>query len=172
MDAATAQRQGWAITGVVGSLVLCLLLLACPGRLVAQERAPHQPSAPVDTGWLSTDAASVMHSFPGYRLLPEESRDHGFWMGSVDTADAGSRRVSAPASAPPYPAYWLRPADSSEREQHMAFASLAMDAQQSGRVEAADLPRWEFLERHRLMLSVLIPVTTLGAVTADALLPY
>jgi uncharacterized protein YfiM (DUF2279 family) len=54
----------------------------------------------------------------------------------------------------------------------MASAALAMDdGQQLERAEA-ELPRSEFLERHRLLFSILLPVVTLAAVTGDALLPY
>ena len=36
----------------------------------------------------------------------------------------------------------------------------------------AELPRWEFLERNRRLLSILLPITTVALVSVDALLPY
>jgi uncharacterized protein YfiM (DUF2279 family) len=54
----------------------------------------------------------------------------------------------------------------------MVSAALAMADGQSLEHAEAELPRWEFLERHRLLFSILIPVATLTAVTGDALLPY
>ena len=51
----------------------------------------------------------------------------------------------------------------------MAFADLAMDAP---RQTEADLPRWEFLERHQRLFSILIPIASVGGVMANSLIGY
>ena len=137
----------------MGSLGLCfLLLLASPGRLAAQDKDGAAPS----------ETASWTRSFPVYRLLPEESRDHEPWMASADLAtDALSLRARETASwTPPCPTHRLMSADSTECEQGLAFAA------------EAELPRWAFLERHRLLFSTLIPITGLALVTANSLVGY
>ena len=135
-------------TQAVGSLGLCfLLVLAGPGRLAAQD--------------------SASRSFPVYRLLPEESRDHEPWM-----ATASLRATELAPWTQPCPAYPLLSADSSECERRMAFAALAMDAAPQREQAEAELPRWAFLERHRLLFSTLIPITGLALVTANSLIGY
>jgi hypothetical protein len=73
-----------ARTRAVGSLGLCfLVLLAGPGQLTAQDRASHFFPAPADNdGPAPTATASL--TFPVYRLLPEEARDHEPLMASPD----------------------------------------------------------------------------------------
>ena len=54
----------------------------------------------------------------------------------------------------------------------MAFAGLTMDARPQLEQAEAELPRSVFLERHRLLFSTLIPITSIGAVTANSLVAY
>jgi hypothetical protein len=54
----------------------------------------------------------------------------------------------------------------------MTFAALTMDTPPRPDQAEAEVPRWEFLERHRLLLSTLIPVTGLALVTANSLIGY
>jgi predicted lipoprotein DUF2279 len=180
----------------VSSLGLCLLLLlAGPGRLAAQDSASRLFPGSADSGWPApSEPASLMRS-PVYRLLPEESRDHEPWMASADlgtdaplrlgpgprrptgtaltSADSLSLRATEPASwTQPCPTHRLLSADSSDCERRMAFAGLTLDAPPQLEQPEAELPRSAFLERHRLLLSTLIPITAIGAVTANSLIGY
>jgi hypothetical protein len=47
-----------------------------------------------------------------------------------------------------------------------------MDAPPPLEQAEAELPRWAFLERHRVLLSTLIPITGLALVTANSLIGY
>lgn len=181
----------------MGSLGLCLLLLlAGPGWLAAQDNASRLFPESAGSGWPApSETASLTRSSPVYRLLPEESRDHEPWMVFADmatdaplrlgldreqpigipltSADAPSSGAAEAASwAPPYQMHRLRSGDSSEREQHMAFAGRMMDDPQQLEQAEAEVPRWVFLERHQLLLSILIPITSMGAVSANALIGY
>lgn len=72
----------------------------------------------------------------------------------------------------PCPTYRLLSGESSECEQRMALADLTTDARpQLGQADA-ELPRWEPLERHRRLLSALIPPTSWGLVTVNSLAGY
>jgi len=180
----------------VASLGLCfLLLLASPGRVAAQDSASRLFPRSADNGWLApSETASLTRSFPVYRL-PEESRDHEPWMASADLGTDASLRfglrprrptgtpltsadaLSLPATEPaswtqPCPTHRLLSADSSECERRMAFAGLTMDARPQLEQAEAELPRSVFLERHRLLFSTLIPITSIGAVTANSLVAY
>jgi len=193
-----ARLRESARTRAVSSLGICfLVLLAGPGRLAAQDSASSPFPASADNGWPAPSAtAAVTRSFPAYRLLPEESRDHESWLASADlgtdpplrlgldpqgptgtpltSADALSLRAIEPGSrTQPCPTDRLLSADSIECERRMAFADLTMDAPpQLGQAEA-ELPRWAFLERHRLLLSTLIvPITSVGLVAANSLIGY
>jgi uncharacterized protein YfiM (DUF2279 family) len=91
----------------------------------------------------------------------------------LTSADALPLRVTEPASwTQSCPTYRLLSADSSECERRMAFAGPTMDAPPQLEQAETELPRWSFLERHRLLLSILIPVTGLAAVTANSLIGY
>jgi hypothetical protein len=54
----------------------------------------------------------------------------------------------------------------------MAFADPTVDAPAKLDEAEPELPRWEFLERHRLFLSTLIPIAGVVAVTANSLIGY
>jgi hypothetical protein len=181
----------------VSSLGLCfLLLLAGPGRLAAQDSASRLFPAPAHHGWPApSETASLTRAFPVYRLLPEESRDHEPWMGSADlgtdaplglgldpqrptgtpltSTDALSLRATELAFwTQPCPMHRLLSTDSSECEGRMAFAGLTMDTPAQLEQAEDELPRWTFLERHRLLLSTLIPITAVGGVMANSLIGY
>lgn len=181
----------------VRSLGLCLLLLlAGPGRLTAQDSASRLFLGSADSGWpVPSETASLTRSSPPYRLLPAESRDHETWTASADlgtdaplrlgpgprrptgtaltSADALSLPVREPASWTQLcPTHRLLSVDSSECERRMAFAGLTMDAPPQLEQAEAELPRSAFLERHRLLLSTLIPITGLVFVTANSLVGY
>jgi hypothetical protein len=182
---------------VVGSLGLCfLLLLAGPGLLAAQDSASHLFPGSADSGWPApSETAPLTQSFPVYRLLPQESRDHEPWSASADlgtdaplrfglgpgrpagtlltSADALSLQATESAArTQPFPTHRLLSADSSECERCMAFAGPTMDAPAQLEQAEAELPRWTFLERHRRLFSTLIPVTGLAAVAANSLIGY
>jgi hypothetical protein len=186
-----------ARTQALGTLGLCfLLLLAGPGRLAAQDDASRLFPGSADSGWPApSGTASLTRSFPVYRLLPQESRDHEPWSTAADLgtdalprlglglrrptgtlltpADAVSLRATEPASrTQPFPTHRLLSADSSECERCMAFTGPTMDAPPELEQAEAELPRWAFLERHRLFLSTLIPITGLALVTANSLIGY
>ena len=79
------------------------------------------------------------------------------------------------------PGYHLLPADSGAdlewdvllrdglASRQPRVTELAMDA--PVQVEA-DLPRWEFLERHQRLFSILIPIVSVGGVMANSLVGY
>ena len=186
-----------ARTHVVGSFGLCfLLVLAGPGRLAAQDIASRLFPGPADSGWPApSETASLTRSFPVYRLLPQESRDHEPWTASADlgpdaplrlglgprrptgtplaSADALSLQATEPASwTQPIPTHRLLSADSDEGERSTAFPGLTIDAPPRPDQAEAEVPQWAFLERHRLLLSTLIPIAGLMLVTANSLLGY
>ena len=156
----------------MGSLGLCfLVLLAGPGRLAAQDSASRLFPASADNGGPAPSAtASLTRSFPVYRLLPEESRDHEPWMASADLGTDAPLRLGLGAQQPTEtpltsadalslraiePADWtqlcathrLLSADSSECERRMAFAGPTIDAPPRPDQAEAEVPRWAFLER-------------------------
>jgi hypothetical protein len=151
-----------ARTRAVASLGLCVvLLLAGHGRVAAQDRASGLPAS-AHNRCPAPNETSLARSFPVYRLLPQESGDHEPWMASAE------------------PASWTQPCwtlrqlsdDSGDWGRRVALSSLAMDAPPTLEQAEAELPRWEFLERHRLLFSTLIPITELALVTANSLLGY
>jgi len=159
-----------ARTQAVGSLGLCfLLLLAGPGRLAAQDSDSRLFPGPADRGGPApSETASLTRSFPVYRLLTQGSRDH-----ESRGADDLSLRATEPASwTQPFPTHQPLSADSRECERCMAFAAPTMDAPPPLEQAEAELPRWAFLERHRLLLSTLIPIMELALVTANSLIGY
>ena len=129
-----------------------MVLLAGPGRLAAQERL--FPASP-DHGWsVASENAALKGSFPVYRLLPEDSFDRGPRMGS---ADRGTKEQLFQATDP----------GSGTEAWRIAFAeALQHDPTETG------LPKSEFLERHRVLFSTLIPITSVLAVTANSLVGY
>jgi len=145
----------------MGSLGLCvLLLLVAPGRLAAQGTATRLSPVFADDGCPSTSgAASSRRSFPVYRLLPKESPI--------------SPGVTAPDSWIQWcSAHPLLPADFSDSEQHAAYSGLTMDTAPRFDQAETEVPRWEFLERHRLLITTLVPIGGLVAVTANSLIGY
>lgn len=179
------------------SLGLCfVLLLAGPGQLAAQDSTSRLIPASADDNWPApSETASSTRTYPVYPLLPDESRDHEPWIASAGLAtdapltlgldpqrpagtlftptDAHSQWATELASwRAPCPLDRLLSDDSSACDRRMASVALTMDGRQRLEHAEAELPRWEFLERHRLLFSILIPVATLTAVTGDALLPY
>jgi hypothetical protein len=177
-----------ARTLAVGSLGLCfLVLLAAPGRLAAQDGASHFFPAPADNDGPAPSATASLR-FPFYRLLPEESRDHEPWTAPLDlgtdaplrlglgpqrptgtpltSADALSLRAIEPADwTQPCTTHRLLSADSSE-------CGLTMDAPPRPDQAEAEVPRWAFLERHRLLLTTLVPIAGVALVTANSLIGY
>jgi hypothetical protein len=152
-----------ARTRALGSLALCflLLLVVWPAGLAAQDSASRLFPASADSDWPAATEATALPST--YRLLPQPSlvfepfaaMDFGTESPALTPAVASAPWFfEAAPGAPPY------------------LASLAADAAYQREQPEAEVPRSAFLERHRLLLSILVPITTLGAVTADALLPY
>ena len=151
--------------------------------------------AAADNGWPApSETASLTRPFPGYRLLPDESRYHEPWMASADlwtdapptleldpppptetpltSADARSLRVTEPASWVQSCSTSLLSTDASECEQRMALGDLTTDAPSQPEQAEAEVPRSAFLERHGTLLSALLPVMGLVAVTANSLVGY
>jgi len=197
IEAVIPRPRESARTRAVASFGLCfLLLLAGPGRLAAQESASRFFPASADHGWLApSETASPTRSSPVYRLLPEDSRDHEPWMASADLGidaplrlgwspqrltetpltSAGALSLAAAESACATqlcPTFRLLPADSSECEQRMALADLSMEDHLPPDHAQRELPPTEFLQRHRLLFSTLIPITSVGAVLANSLVAY
>ena len=167
-----ARPRESARTRAVVSLGLCfVLLLAGHGRLAAQDGAARLfPASAPNRCPAPSEAASLTRSFPVYHLRSQESDAHDPWMAA---ADGLSLRSAEPAS-------WTQPCstlrqlsdDSGERKRRLAFADLTVDAPLPREEPEAELPRWAFLERHRLLLSTLIPITAVGGVMANSLVAY
>jgi Predicted periplasmic lipoprotein (DUF2279) len=181
----------------VGSLGLCfLVLLAGPGPLAAQDSASRLFPASADNSWPAPrETVSLTPSFPVYRLLPEESRDHEPRMASGDrgtdallrlgldpqpptgtpltSADTlSSRAIERADWKQPCPTRRVLSADSSECERRMAFMGLTRDAPPRPDQAEAEVPQSAFLERHRVLLSTLVPIMGLALVTANSLIGY
>ena len=186
-----------ARTRAVGLFALCFLrLLAGRGRLAAQESAARLFPAAPDRGCPApTETASLTRLSPIYRLLFEGSSDHEPQTASADfrtdaplrlaldsqrstgtpltSGDALSLRATEAASwTQPCSTYRQISDDSSEWLRRMAFADYTIDAHPPLEQAEAELPRWAFLERHRLLLSIFIPITTVGGVMANSLVAY
>jgi hypothetical protein len=149
----------------VGTLGLGFVLLVGPGRVAAQDSAVHLFPAPTANGWPApSETASVTRASPVYRLLPEESRDH---------EPAPSLRATEPPPwTQPCPTHRMVAGDPNECAGRMAFAGLAMDASAPLEPAEDELPRWAFLERHRLLFSTLVPIAAIGGVMANSLIGY
>jgi len=100
-------------------------------------------------------ASTTSLPFPVYRLLPDESGDH-------EPADWTQLCAT----------HRLLSADPSEGERSTAFPGLTIDAPPRPDQAETEVPRWAFLERHRLLLSTLIPIAGLVLVTANSLIGY
>jgi uncharacterized protein YfiM (DUF2279 family) len=172
IEAVIERLRESARTRAVGSLGLCfLLLLAGPSRLAAQESASRLVPASADHGCPATsETAALTRSFQVYRLLSPESRDHEPWITSPDALSVGT---TAPDSwTQSCATQRLVSADSSESERHIASSDLTMDDTPRFDQAETEVPRWAFLERHRLLLTALIPIGGLVAVTANSLIGY
>lgn len=174
----------------VRSLGLCLLLLFLGvGPLAAQDSASRLFPASADNVWSAPrETTPSTRLFPAYRLLPGEPSDREPWMASADLSTSAPWKLELdpqpPAAAPPVsldalssrigcPPHRLLSADSTGCERRMALADVTTDAAplRFDRAET-EVPRWSFLESHRLLFSTLIPVTAIGAVTANSLVAY
>jgi hypothetical protein len=158
IEPVTARRRKLARIRAVVSLGLCfMVLLAGPGRVAAQERL--FPVSP-DHGWpAASELPALKGSFPVYRLLPEDSRDHAFDHGAwMSFADPGTSTQLTQAT---------EPGSGTEADQRIAFAeALQADLADTG------LPKSEFLERHRVLFSTVLPIVSVLAVTANSLVGY
>ena len=135
------------LTMLLRPLTLCwLLVLVGAGPLVAQSGASRVLPVPADAGPASSESL--------YHLWPEERPDRG----------------RAVASCSPYR---LLAGGSADCDRRVALADpTAMDAPHRFDQPETEVPRWSFLEDHRLLFSTLIPVTAIGAVTANSLVAY
>jgi hypothetical protein len=193
-----ARLRESARTRAVGSLGFCfLLLLAGPGRLAAQDNASRLFPGSADNSWPApSETASLRRSFPVYRLLPEESRDYEPWSASADlgtdvplrlglgpqrptgtplaSADAVSLRgaIEPPDWTQSCATHRLLSADSGECERRMALPGLTTDDPPRPDQAETEVPRWAFLERHRLLISTLVPIAGVALVTANSLIGY
>jgi hypothetical protein len=165
---------------VVRPLALCwLLVLVAVGPLAAQSRAPNLLSEPADGRPPSSETI--------YRLRPEERPDREPWMASAELTSAPVRleanpELAAGLSTPSLEARTLSASCSPLRllsggsldcDRRVALADQTMvDAPSRFDQPETEVPRWSFLERHRLLFSTLIPVTAIGAVTANSLVAY
>jgi Predicted periplasmic lipoprotein (DUF2279) len=174
----------------VGSLGLCLvLLLAGRAPLAAQDSAlrliPESAGSPCPAP-----------SETAYRLMPEKFGEHERWMvaagleadqplrlglgrqrlsdAPLTSADALSLPAVEPASGtPPCSTRRLAAADSSESPQGGAVADFwARTFPRRFEQAETEVPKWDFLERHRVLFSTLYPIAAIGAVTANSLVAY
>jgi uncharacterized protein YfiM (DUF2279 family) len=178
-----------ARTRAVRPLGLCLLLLLVgAGPLFGQDSPSRLFPESADHGWPGpSETASSTRFFPAYRLLPEEPSDREPWMASAELRTSGPLRIELdpeqptgmPLTSPDAlalraacPPHRLLSADSTDCERRMALADLTMYAPPGLDQPETEVPRSSFLERHRLLFSTLIPVTAIGAVTANSLVAY
>jgi uncharacterized protein YfiM (DUF2279 family) len=161
----------------VGSVAFCLLLLVGPALLAAQDSSWRLLPEPTDRALVVPGrTASWTPAYPAYRLLPPESRDHEQW-GSATPLTSPSEAFSVPAAdatsrTQPCPTPRLLSPDSGECEKRLTLAELTGSASPRLTQPEAEVPRWEFLERHRTLFSTLVPIVSVGAVTANALVGY
>ena len=198
MELALARLCESARVRALPSLGLCLVLLLAgpPGQLAAQDSSSRLiPASAADNWPAPSETASSARTYPVYPLLPDDSRDHEPWIASAGLATDAPLTLGLdpqrPAATPFTPtdahslwatelASWRAPCpldrllsdDSRPCDRRLASAALTMDDGQRPDHAETDLPRWEFLERHRRLFSILLPIATLTAVTGDALLPY
>ena len=167
---------------------MCVLLLVGAGRLAAQESRPRLSLASAADGWpTASETTSSRRSAPVYRLLPAESPDREPWMASAhlwkspplrlevdpepapETLSPSIRALTVRATCPPHR---LLSADGTDCERRLAAADLATYFPPRFDQPETEVPRWAFLERHQLLFSTLIPITAIGAVTANSLVAY
>jgi len=86
------------------------------------------------------------------------------------TAALSLRGAELASSTQACPAHRLLSADSIECDRIMAF--LAMDVFPRFDQAQDEVPRSEFLERHRKLFSILIPIASVGGVMANSLIGY
>ena len=192
IDSVIARRPEVARTRALASLGLSLLLLlAGGGPLAAQESV--FPGCPPPS-----QTVSSTRSVPTYHLLPAESGDDEPWMASAGLGTDAPLRLGLGRQRPTdtsltwadplslgatEPALWTRPcppprllsADSSEEPRRLVLADVAdvaRDAPHRFDQPETEVPRWSFLERHRVLFSTLVPVTAIAAVTANSLVAY
>lgn len=180
----------------MGSLGFCVLLLLAGHRpLAAQDGVWRIVPVSADDCPAPSKPASWKRSVSVYHLLPANPGDEEIWLASAGLGTdiplrLGLRRqrptVPPPTSAgvfsPPAtePASWRQPcsphrllsADSPEGPQRAADADLTPDAAPRFDRAETEVPRWTFLERHRVLFSTLIPVVAIGSVTANSLVAY
>ena len=183
----TARVCGWARARTIGSLVVCVLLVVAAGRVAAQETRPRLSLASAADGFTTSTETRSAPSTPIYRLRPEETPDREPWMASADlwtspplrlevdpepSPETEAPSVRALTLRPPCPPHWLPSADSTDCERRLAAADLATYFPPRFDQPETEVPRWAFLERHRLLFSTLIPITAIGAVTANSLVAY
>ena len=145
-------------------------MLAGPGRLAAQDGVLRVVPAPADSGWSApSETAWATESLPAYHLLAEDSgADLGWEVPLRDGLGCERPRIADVASWTQRSSTLLT-ADSGERDRLLAFADVEPVA--LTQVEA-DVPRWEFLERHKTLFSILIPIASVGGVMANSLVGY
>jgi hypothetical protein len=174
----------------IGSLGFGLaLLLLGHGPLAAQESALYLVPAPAE-GDCGTSSQTA------YRLLPEQFGDHERWLAfagldadaplklelgrprptgtSLTSSDALSFPATEPVSSTaPCPTHPRLAADSTESPPPQTLTELTAELFPTRFDQAhIEVPRWSFLERHRVLFSTLMPVTAIAAVTANSLVAY
>ena len=172
-----------------------LLLFAGQGTVAAQDTASRLfPASANDGCAVQSLSNSFTQSFPLYGLLPPaaaeyESRTASWgrgpearlWPGlgperSTGTAlapfDALAFQDAAAIRPQPCPMHELLRADFSDSKQRMALSALTADDVPQLQDSKSELPRWEFLERNRLLFSTLVPITAVGGVMANSLVAY
>jgi hypothetical protein len=97
----------------------------------------------------------------------QESRDDEPWMAAADLV--GPWQLAGTQPCPTRRLLW---ACLAECERRLAFADLPVEGPPPLEQAEPDLPRWEFLERHRLLITTLVPIAGLGVVTVNSLYGY
>jgi hypothetical protein len=155
----------------LGALGICfVLLLVGAGHAAAQDRASRLTLASADDPRpAASEPASPARPYPVYRLLPDDSVDREPWMASADLGAGSSLTLGLdPERSSGMP---FRPAGALDRR--LASAALTVDdAPPQVETPEREIPRWDFLERNRKLLSIVLPVATVALVSIDALLPY
>jgi len=133
------------------SLALCwLLMLVGAGPLLAQDRGGRPFSLSAD------EAPAGPAGESPYHLLPDRSLEAERWLGS-------EQRL---ALAQPWSSLALNQDRDPERSTPASWFDPRFDRAET------EVPRWSFLERHQTLFSVLLPITSIGAVTANSLVAY
>src|SRR5262249_24331739 len=124
----------------MGSLGLCvLLLLVAPGQLAARGSAPRLFPGFADDDCPSTSEAASS-TLPVYRLLRQEAPISP----GVTAPDSWMQRC---------PTHRLLADHPSESEPFIAASDLMIDAAPRFDQAETEVPRWEFLKRHRPIIS-------------------